>query len=323
MFRRMLVLLDGSELAEVVFTYAKELAGRLDLDVVLLHVYSPATRDFAPMHRAYIQRAARAVSRQAQEVQKKLGVKPEAKPVKVRGDLAMGYHADEILRYADENDVDLILMATHGRSGTKRWVLGGVADKVLRASKVPVWLVRAGVEDETPYDQWPAMTMLVPLHGSEAAEAVIPHVEALAEQQRAEPVNVVLFKVCEPTITPSYYSPELSGTPLNWGEYMEQEMARCKKVSTEYLAEVAKQLTDKGITVQSEVLVGKAADMIVDYANKNPLSLIIMTTRGRSGLRRLVYGSITESVLVEVSNPVLLVKPPKSGSATDKEKKEE
>ena len=323
MFQRMLVLLDGSELAEVVFTYAKEIAGRLDLDVVLLHVYSPATRDFAPMHRAYIQRAARTVKRQAQEVQKKLGIQPEASPVKVRGELAMGYHADEILRYADENAVDLILMATHGRSGMKRWVLGGVADKVLRASKVPVWLVRAGVKDETPYDQWPTMTMLVPLDGSETAESVLTHIKALAEQKRAEPVNVVLFRVCEPAITSSYYSPELSGTPLNWGEYMEQEMVRCKKVSTEYLADVTKRLKGKGIKVRSEILVCKAADMIVDYAKKNPLSLIMMTSQGRCGLRRLVYGSITESVLVGVSNPMLLIRPSRSDSSTDKEKKEE
>ena len=308
MFQRMLILLDGSELAEEVFIHAKELAGRMELDMVLLHVYSPATRDFVPMHQAYIDRAARVIRRQAQEVQKKLGIQPEAKPVKVRGELAMGYHADEILRYADENAVDLILMATHGRSGIKRWVLGGVADKVLRASKVPVCLVRVGIKKETPYDQWPSMTILVPLDASETTEAVLPYVKALAQQKRAEPVNVVLFKICEPTIMPSYYSPELSGTPLNWGEYMEQETARCKKTSTEYLAGIAKQLKAKGVRIRSEILVGKAADMIVDFAKKNPLSIIIMSTHGRSGLKRFVYGSITESVLAEVTNPILMVK---------------
>ena len=128
----------------------------------------------------------------------------------------MGYPPDEILRYADENDVDLILMATHGRTGPKRWTMGSVADKILRASKVPVWLVRALIPDETPYDKWPSKTMLVPLDGSELAESVLPHAEALAKQRDTKLLEVVLLRVCEPTVAPSYYAPELSGVPLNW-----------------------------------------------------------------------------------------------------------
>jgi nucleotide-binding universal stress UspA family protein len=309
MFSKMLVLLDGSELAEVVFPYAKELAARLDLDVILLHVYGQAARDFAPMHQAYVDRSAGAIRRQAQEIQKKLGMEPGTKPPKVRGEIAMGYYADEILRYADENSVDLILMATHGRSGIKRWAMGSVADKVLRAAKVPVLLVRAGVPETIPYDQWPSKTIITPLDGSEMAESVLPHVEALAMQRSAEPVTVTLLRVCEPPVTPSYYSPELSGVPLNWGEFMEQETVRCKQVSKEYLTDIAKRFTEKGISVTIQVLVGKAADEIVDFATKNPFSIIVMATHGRSGLSRLVYGSSAESVLMGVTCPVLMVKP--------------
>ena len=56
----------------------------------------------------------------------------------MRGELAVGCPAEEIVRYADENNIALILMATHGRSGIGRWAMGSVADKVLRASKKPV-----------------------------------------------------------------------------------------------------------------------------------------------------------------------------------------
>ena len=200
MFQRMLVLLDGSELAEVVFPYAKELAARLELDVILLNVCSPVLRDFAPMQQAYIQGAADTVRRQTREVQKSLGTEAESKRVKIRGELVVGYHADEILRFVEENAVDLILMASHGRSGIKRWSLGGVADKVLRAAKVPVWLVRAGIEDETPYDQWYTKTILVPLDGSEKAESALPYAETLAKQKSTEPINVTLLRVCEPRL---------------------------------------------------------------------------------------------------------------------------
>jgi len=304
----MLVPLDGSELAEVVFTYAKELAGKLNIDIVLLHVASPAAREFAPMHRAYIERAAEIMKRQARKVQERAGIQPAGKPVEARGELVMGYPAEEILRYADENAIDLILMATHGRSGLRRWVMGNVADKVLRASKVPVWLVRAGIPDEIVYDKLPRKPILVPLDGSELAESVLPHVEALAKQRGAELVDVVLLRVCEPPATPSYSTPELPDAPLNWGEYTQQEVARCKQVAKEYLAKVGKQLKDSNINVRSEVLEGKPADEIVDYANKNPFNLIVMASHGRAGLSRWVYGSVAEYVLLGVSSPVLLVR---------------
>ncbi len=309
MYRRMLIPLDGSELAEVVFTYAKELAGRLDVDVILLNVCTPEQSEFVPMRRAYIEHTAEMIMRQSQEVQQRTGIQPGGKAVEARGELVVGYPADEILSYADENTIDLILMATHGRSGRKRWTLGSVADKVLRSSKVPVWLVRAGIPDEIVYDQWPRKTILAPLDGSELAESVLPHVEALAKQRGAEPVDVVLLRVCEPPAIPAYYDPEFSGVPLNWGEYAQQETARSVQAAKEYLAGIEKRFKDIGISVQSEVLVGKADDEIVNYANKNPFNLIAMVTHGRSGFRRLVYGSVAANLIHGVSSPVFLVKP--------------
>lgn len=309
MYHRMLVPLDGSVLAEVVFTYAKELAGRLDIDIILLHAFSPAPTQFLPMRRAYIERAIRIVKRQSQAVQKRIGIQPGGKPIEVRGEVIEGYPADEILRYAEENEVDLILIATRGQSGPKRWAMGSVAGKVLSASKIPVWLVPAGIREETPYDEWSSQTLLVLLDGSELAESVLPHVEVLAKQRGAKPVDVVLLRVSETPSMPSYYGPELSGVSLNWGEYLQREEARRGKVAMEYLAKVEKRLKDSKISVQSEVLAGKAADEIIGYANKNPFSIIVMATHGRSGLSRLVYGSVAANLLQGVSNPIFLVKP--------------
>jgi len=309
MYRRMLVPLDGSELAEGVLTCAKELSGRLDLDVILLYVYSPDALEFAPMYQAYVERAAETIQRQSQEVRQETGIQSESKPAEVRGELAVGYPAEEILRYADENDIDLILMATHGRSGIKRWTMGSVADKVLRASNIPVLLVRAGIPDEVTCALWPMKTMLVLLDGSELAEAVLPHVEALTKQRSNEPLDVVLLRVCEPPTTPAYYAPELSGVPLNWGEYEQQEITKGRQLAREYLARVEKRLKDSGLEVRTEVLQGKAADEIVDYASRNPFSLIVMATHGRSGLSRWVYGSVAENVLQGVSSPILLIRP--------------
>lgn len=307
MYQKMLVVLDGSQLAEIVFPYAKELAGRLDLDVILLHVYAPVAREFAPMYQAYIDHAAETIKSQARQVQANVS-HGNTKSIDVRGELAMGYHAEEILRYADENAIDLILMASHGRSGVQRWTMGGVADKILRASRVPVWLVHTGTEKATPYDQWPTRTILVPLSGSEVSATVLPHAAILA-QQKGITTDVVLMKVVEPPVAPSYYSPELTGIPFNWGQFAEQEMAKGKLSAQEYLASAEKPFKEAGIPISSIILTGLPAEEIIKYASKNPFTIVVMATHGRSGLSRLVYGSVAESVLFSISNPMVLVRP--------------
>jgi len=306
MYKRMLVPLDGSELAEIVFGYAKELAGRLDLDLILLHVSEPMHHNLIPMHRAYIERAAGVVEHQSVEVQEKTRSKPGGKPVEVRGELVMGHPAEEILRYADENNIDIILMATHGRSGIKRWALGSVADKVLRASKVPVWLVRAGIPEEIVHDKWPKRTILVPLDGSERAERVLPHVQALAKQRGAELVDVVLLRVCEPPIILSDYPEAIM--ELSWEEHVEKEKAWAKKAGERYLAGVQNRLSNAGLRVQSEVLLGNPIDEIIDYSNRNPFNLIVLGTHGRTGAIRWAYGQVADKLLQRSTSPLFLVR---------------
>ncbi|HUU64394.1 MAG TPA: universal stress protein [Dehalococcoidia bacterium] len=307
MYKRMLVPLDGSELAELVFGYAKELAGRLDLDLILLHVSGSSEHDLLPIHRAYIERAAEILRRQSAEVQEKTRSKPGGKAVEAQGELVVGHPAEEILRYAGENNIDLILMATHGRSGVKRWALGSVADKVLRASKVPVWLVRAGIPGEVVHDKWPRRTLLVPLDGSKLAESVLPHVEALAKQRGTELVDVVLLRVCElPVISADY--PEAI-MELSWEEHVEQEKAWHKRAAERYLAEVEKRLSDAGLKVRSEILLGRPIDEIIEYANKNPFNLIVLSTHGRTGVIRWAYGQVADKVLQRSTSPIFLVRP--------------
>jgi nucleotide-binding universal stress UspA family protein len=259
------------------------------------------------MQKAYIEKTEKALQKQVNKVRESL--KPAPEPVKVKGEMTVGYAADEILKYAEENDIDLILMATHGHSGPKRWKIGSVASKIMSASRIPVLLVRADVPEEATHVKWPIETILVPLDGSEMAESVLPHVKTIGRQQGIKPVEVVLLRVCEPPTVPSYYGPELSGVPLDWGKYVEQEMVRDKERAREYLDELVKKFKDKGIVVRCDVIQGKPDDEIVEYANKENFSLIVMATHGRSGLSRLVYGSVAANLINGVSSPILMIKP--------------
>ena len=308
MYSRMLVPLDGSELAETVCTYAKELAGRLDIDVVLFHVSNPASQGVMPMEQAYIEHIAEIVGAQVAEVQKSTGG-GKSNPVKVTAELVVGYAAEEIVSYAEKNSIDLILLGSHGRSGVKSWTVGSVAGKVIGATKIPVWLIKAGTQEEISYDKWPRRTLIVPLDGSELAESVLPHAEALVRQRGTEPTDVVLLRVSEPMTIPTYYSPDMSGVSLDWGNFIQQDTIRRKQAAKEYLAKMEKTLKEKNIMVKSVVIDGKVNDEIVDYANKQPFSMIIMATHGRSGLSRLVYGSAAANILHGGSRPMFIIKP--------------
>ena len=297
----MLVPLDGSELAEVVFPYAGEIAASLKMEqLTLLHVIPPEEKNLVALHKGYIERAAETVGTLCRDAQQTRSAAACTEKVQTRGVLATGHPAEEILRYAEENSVDIILMATHGRTGIQRWTMGSIADKVLRTSNVPVWLIRAGLTQEIVNDHLPTRKVLVPLDGSELAAAVLPYAEAVAKQGDGGSIEITLLAVCDPTLPATYYAP----APINWDE----QVKGWKRQDEEYLARVEKQLKNSGLNVRSEVLMGKPAETIVEYASENRVSLIVMSTHGRSGAGRWVFGSVTEKVLHGVTTPILLVR---------------
>jgi nucleotide-binding universal stress UspA family protein len=303
MYKKMLVPLDGSELAEVVLPYVRELAGRLGLELTLFHVCDPHSFGVQFMCRAYLERAAEMIQKQSRAIQAETGTLSGKKAVEVHINVAEGHPAEAILSYAEENDIDIIIIATHGRSGVRRWVLGNIADKVLRKSPVPVWLVRANIPEEIVHDEWPKRTMLVPLDGSRFAEAVLPHVVTLAKQRGAGLVNVVLLRVYEkPFITADYPEPDIGAHSQRISDHFKQQ-------AESYLVKVAQQLAGTGLNVRTKVIMGRPAEEIIKYARNNHPNLVVMATHGSSGLNLWEYGNITDKILHGISSPIFLVRP--------------
>jgi nucleotide-binding universal stress UspA family protein len=147
--------------------------------------------------------------------------------------------------------------------------------------------------------------ILVPLDGSELAECVLPHVETVA--RGCSTVEIVLLRVCDaPSILADY--PE--GKGKSWDKHVERMTTNAEQQCNIYLGDVEKQLRDQGFNVRIESRLGKPAEEIVDYANKNEVDLIIMASHGRSGVSRWAYGSVADKVLRSTCVPVLLVKVP-------------
>ena len=207
------------------------------------------------------------------------------------------------MEQADEEDIGLIVMATHGESGVKRWALGSVADKVVRATNRPVALIRAkGVRPDVR-KKGILKKALVPLDGSKEAEEIVPYVQELASKLKAD---VVLFQVIK---TP-YETINAAG--YGSGNYTEQQIASEKAFAEDYLGKIGSQLKQKGVTVTTKVRFGNAAEEIIKLADEMCADVVGMSTHGRSGIGRWVLGSVAGRILHEGTTPLLLVRSPRT-----------
>ena len=136
MDKKLILPLDGSELAEVALPYVEEDIGRTGAELIIISVIDPNDNRTSHMLQAYLEKIAETVRIEAEKYQKN----PGGEPVKVRWEILKGNPAEEIISFANKEDGSRITMATHGQSGFTRWTLGSVADKVSRASNVPVTL---------------------------------------------------------------------------------------------------------------------------------------------------------------------------------------
>jgi len=292
MYEKILVPLDGSELAEVALPYAEELAGRLGSEGTLLYVSESAEGQYNRIPQFYMQETAKATKRGAERYLEK----PEGKAIKVESATVVGNPAEEIVDYADKEDIGLIVMATHGRSGIRRWSLGSVADKVVRATKQPVALIRAKGARPDVREKGMLNKALVPLDGSKESEAVIPYIEELAFKLKGE---VVLLHMLV-----------LGPYPI-YGEGQLKEMESLRVSAKDYIEKVAGQLKQKGIAAKAEfreLMTSTEAEEIIKLADELYVDMVAMSTHGRSGVSRWALGSCADKVLHAGNTPLLLVR---------------
>lgn len=308
-YRKILVPLDGSEAAETVLDLAKNLAVRSGAALTLLHVCPPDQTDYERLHSAYIQQTAELVRSDTAKICETVqchfeGLTATASPVLVKGE-----PAKEIVHYATENEVSIILMATHGRSGLINSVMSDIANRVIRTSTVPVWLLRTLGPDEIVCAEWPPQRVLVPLDGSERAEKVIPYAAEYAELFDAE---LVLLRICEePEISSDYPKPD-------WDKHVDLIRSHHQEQCSLYLSEVEQRLKGMRLKIVKECWLGNPAEEIIGYIGQNRCDLVAMTAYGRSAIPQWlsdspaahwVFSNVSEQVLATTSRGILLVRP--------------
>jgi nucleotide-binding universal stress UspA family protein len=290
LFKRMLVPLDGSELSERALPFAQALACTLRADLILARVAGPGRPGGGEAEGEGEGKLEAAV-----EAQRYLqGLAGDYRTnYAVEYSVPFGDPAEEIPRVAEVRAADLVVMATHGRSGFPRLFLGSVTEALVRQTQLPLLLVRG----DLPMRRWEhgPRRILVPLDGSELAERALNQAAALAEAARAQ---LTLLQVVGP-VMPELRSFEVARLP--------EDDEALADLAEGYLRRVAAPLVGRGLEVQTVVVRGTPGEQIAATAAAG-YDLIAMATHGRGGIERLIVGSVADQVVRTADVPVLLVR---------------
>jgi nucleotide-binding universal stress UspA family protein len=297
MYRQMLIPLDGSNVSEQVLPYARLLAHNLNLPVELLAVVDAVglAACLSPDDKRNVESFIAHTTRDSAALLERLG--KTFSEVSVKCGVEKGRPGDVIIEKAGADSGTLIAMATHGRSGIDRWLLGSVAEKVLHATRNPLLLVRAGNSAESAGEAT-LKRLIVPLDGSPLAEKALPHAVAVAKAMNLE---MVLFRAYRLRQIISTYDDDIP----DWNKI--EAVSRGRAVS--YLERKARELKEYGsANISPIVRVGEPAEQIIDLAERTANSLVVICSHGRTGVGRWLLGSVTERVTRHSTGPVLIIR---------------
>jgi nucleotide-binding universal stress UspA family protein len=286
--RAILTPLDGSRLAEESLRAACATARRTGavLHMVLVHHPVAPNADSAAMATAIdeLDRLAReGEERYLEQIAERMRL---AHGIHIETSILDGPVAETIGTHVRQVGAGLVVMTTHGRGVVSRFWLGSVADHLLRHLDVPLLLLRHH-ETQLHDSRMAFRRMLIPLDGSARAEAVIEPALVLCPPPTAE---IALVRVVPP---------------------VEDGLVEGRGGAAVYLDEVADQLERRGCRVSTTVVVSESpAQAILDQGRPEATDCIAMATRGASGVRRLVLGSVTDKVVRGADVPVLALHPP-------------
>ncbi len=285
-YSRVLVLLDGSSAAEFAIRFASDLALKHEADLVLLYLDHLPAQGPENTSSADDEDNRRHSEEYLEKLRKELraaDVRAHVLHVSAR-DLT-----DALLKVIDTERISAVVMSTQGRTAMLRWLFGSGIERAINNFPVPLLLVR-------PMYQ----RVVVPLDGSRWSESAIPRAAELARVHDAE---LVLLHV---------YQPKGGDYAGQWALAGQQQIAdQAYEQMQEQLIALRNSLRQEGLRAR-EVIIrgGHPAQAICDYVEtEEGISLVVMSTHGRTGLARWLMGSVAQEVIKHARCPVMLVQP--------------
>lgn len=294
-----LIPTDFSACADHALSHAVELADRFDADLHILHVVNELDPDWYGITDAQ-ERAVKLreqIKTEARERLRKIAPEKDEYTFSTTVSLQLSFDvADSIHEYVDERDIDLVVMGTHGRRGIDRLMLGNVANKLIRHAPCPVMTIREEVpwtdeKENIVYDD-----ILAPIDFSDHSKRALETSKLFADRYQA---RLHLLFVAEQRTVPTFSDTGIPGVGV---VEMDPEIVKNAE-------EALKQLNEntEGPEVKSvyHVREGNVSSDIVDFAETHGVDLIVMATRGLTGVSRFLLGSNTERIVRVAPCPVL------------------
>ncbi len=294
--KKILVPIDFSDDADLAVLHAVNIGRVYNSKIILFHVVSlfdndPNNPDYHfPDVKEIYNKLEKIAADNMQQVQQ-THLKVDFDQVVVRGISP----AEEILLYEKEHGIDLIVMGTHGRSGLRHFLIGSVAERVIRNASCPVMSIRYHKETESFAPK--VQRILVPIDFSSYSRQTLSHAVDIARHFNA---SLEILHVIEEQVHPSYYvAGDISIFNL---------IPDLREKSLSALKEFTEKVITDDIEHTFHIREGRAHSEIARFAQDQEIDLIVIATHGLSGLEHFLIGSTTEKVIRKVNQPVLAIK---------------
>ncbi len=284
LYTRVLVLLDGSATAEFAIRFGADLANKHQADLALLHL----RRASADAGDAEAEEAAAAKASDYLERARKAAQSYSVRSISTHTLVAANLH-EALAKFIDAERVSVVVMSTQGRTNLMRWIFGSGVEKALSSFPVPLLLVRPMYQK-----------VIVPLDGSGWSESAIPRAAEIARVHDAE---MILLHV---------YQPKGGDYADQWALAGQQQIAdQPYEQVRDRLIALRNQLRQEGLRAREVLLrANNPAQAICDFVeSEDGISLVVMSTHGRTGLARWLMGSVAQKVIQNGRCPVKLVHP--------------
>ncbi len=310
-----LVPLDGSTLSEAILPHAVAVAQATKSALQLLQVLEPVFESIfgALGIPEYVEEEQLAQMRDEQldsihHYLENIASQLRADGLEIYTKVIEGNHpATQILWEAEQDPVLLMIaMTTHGRRGVLHWLFGSVAAEVVQVTPRPLLLLRPQESDSSfsmpNFNTTPYQNIVVPLDASAFAEQALDQASELASAMDATFHLVSIVPLSH--VLPVHIHKENESQSLMRAVLHQTELER----RTHYLEQKAEHFKELGLRVQTNVAPGHPAEEILRFSTQHQQTLLVMTTHGRSGLRRILLGSVAMKIVQEAHVPVLLVR---------------
>jgi nucleotide-binding universal stress UspA family protein len=298
MYSSIVVPLDGSPFAEHALPCAARMAREFGAKLCLVHVHVPMPA--AHLFEVPLLTEASFEAETEKHVRDYLAETADrlkAEGVDVETSYTNGRVVPELRAALERHAADLVVMTTHGRGGLVRFWIGSTADQLVRETRVPTLLLRPGEDEAADVAPPPFQRILVTLDGSAEAEQILPHAISLGAPGCTD---VRLLRIVSPIVPLVYPGNRTKGERTDGLETQ----------ALSYLGGIATRLEGSGARVTVDVIANvNPATAILEYAELERIELIAMATHGRTGVQRLLIGSVADKVMRGAFRPILLLRP--------------